>query len=428
MKSSWVPLGILLIASVVTAGCGKRGDPLPPLLRVPAAPGSFTVTRLDNDVYAQFTAPAVNADGVGPADVARIELYAITADRLPEIDDPEDLRKLSTLIGTEQVRRPAPPLPQPKEGIPPIPAPPPGPGVEPGAAIVIREALMPALRTPVTLPEKDRDAAQGATSDLSRPLVAPAVIDGPQRYYFVVGVSPRGRYGPATHLAPIPLGPTSSAPARPEIVVDEKTMTLRWKPPTDARGFVEPSPPDVLPSRSMVPLPPKTTFDVYEVAKEVAPGSTPLRVPTASTEAPVDANEFVQSGIKLGAERCFVVRPVDILAGLHVRGPASPMVCAPFADTFAPAPPGTLDAVSASGGISLIWEASPAQDLAGYLVLRGDGPDATLSPLITEPIMGTTHTDNTVRPGVRYAYVVVAVDKAGNRSSESNRVEETARQ
>ena len=38
----------------------------------------------------------------------------------------------------------------------------------------------------------------------------------------------------------------------------------------------------------------------------------------------------------------------------------------------------------------------------------------------------TTYRDETVKPGVRYIYAVVAVDKAGNRSAESNRVEETA--
>ena len=35
--------------------------------------------------------------------------------------------------------------------------------------------------------------------------------------------------------------------------------------------------------------------------------------------------------------------------------------------------------------------------------------------------------DDAVKSGVRYVYTVVAIDKSGNRSSESNRVEETAR-
>ena len=77
-----------------------------------------------------------------------MELYAITAERAARVDDPGALRRLATLVGTEQVRRPLPPPPPPKEGIPPIPLPPPGPGVDQGAAIVLREALTPETHVP----------------------------------------------------------------------------------------------------------------------------------------------------------------------------------------------------------------------------------------------------------------------------------------
>ena len=418
---------------MILVGCGKRGNPLPPLQRIPAAPGSLTVTRIDTDVYVQFTAPSVNADGVGPADVARVEVYGVTAERLPEIDDPEELRELATLVGTEQVRRPPKPQPPPKEGMPPLPVPPPGPGVDQGAAVVMRETLTPEAHTPV------RSAGTGfkpvpdvpgvsAVSELTPPLVAPSATDGPQRFYFAVGVSPRGRYGPPTHLAPAPLGLTSSAPPAPEIAVGEKAVAIRWKPPADARGVEVPPPPDLLPSRSIAPRPPPTTYDVYEVSRRAVPANATPVMPTVLTPAPVGGVEFVQQGITLGTERCFVVRPVDILSGLHVRGPASPVVCASFADTFAPPPASELVAVAASGGISLIWNPSPAADLAGYLVLRGEAPNATLTPLMTDPTPATTYTDNSVRAGTLYIYAVVAVDKAGNRSPESNKVEETARQ
>ena len=92
-----VPLAIFFISAAVVMACGKKGDPLPPLLRVPVAPAEFKVTRIDNEVYAQFNAPALNADGVGPADVVRVEVYGITTDRPPEIEDQQELRKLSTL-------------------------------------------------------------------------------------------------------------------------------------------------------------------------------------------------------------------------------------------------------------------------------------------------------------------------------------------
>jgi fibronectin type 3 domain-containing protein len=74
----------------------------------------------------------------------------------------------------------------------------------------------------------------------------------------------------------------------------------------------------------------------------------------------------------------------------------------------------------------LIWEANAESDLAGYLVLRAEGSGA-LTPLMPRPIRETTFRDTTVRPGQTYAYVVVAVDTAHNRSAASNRVQETAR-
>lgn len=425
MTLSRAALGFVLGVSVLACGCGKRGNPLPPLQRIPAAPGDFAVIRIDRDVYARFTVPAVNVDGAGPADVARVELYALTAERLPDVEDPADLRELATLVGRETVRRPLPPPPPPKPGMPAIPLPPPGPGVDPGAAVVMREALTADSLTPVALPEPDSAAA--ARSAIVGPLVAPPAGAGPVRYYFAVAVSPRGRYGPPTHLAPAPLGATSAAPPAPEITVDERSATIRWQPPADARGAETPVAENLLPSKPLVPGPPATTYDVYEVTPSRTADAAPVAVPAPLTPAPVGALEFVASDITLGTERCFVVRPVDILAGVHVRGPASPAVCASFADTFPPAPAADLVAVAVSGGISLIWNPSPAPDLAGYLVLRGEGPGATLSPLMTDAIAGTTYTDNAVRPGAQYSYAVVAVDKAGNRSTPSNTVEETAR-
>jgi len=425
-------------------GCGKKGAPLPPLQRIPVAPIDFAVTRIENDVFARLTVPAVNVDGLGPADIARIEVYAITADRVPQVIDPEVLRSLATLVGSEPVRRPLPPPPPAKEGMPPFPVPPPGPGVDQGALLVVRETLSVDARTPVTLPPlEDERGVPVEIIDVPRALIAPIDGGGPQRYYFATAISPRGRYGPPTALVPVPLGEVSAAPSTPEITVAETSMTVRWKPPVDARGVNEAPEEGLLASRPTVPGAPPTTYDVYEVSLNQTPAMptavnatpampTPVNatpgMPTALTAAPIGGLEFVQDGITLGAERCFVVRAVDIINGIHVRGPASPMACAPFTDTFAPSPPGNLDVVAVSGAISLIWEGSISADVAGYLVLRGDGPSGTLAPLTKEIVPATAFRDEAVKAGARYIYAVVAVDRAGNRSEESNRREETARQ
>lgn len=415
-----------LLVLVATTACGKRGNPLPPLQRIPSTPGEFSGVRVDHDVFIRMIAPTANIDGVSPSDVARVDVYAITADRPPTFDEPEELRKRATLVASQVVRRPLPPPPPVTEGLPPIPMPPPGPGVDQGAVIAVRERLTAESATPVELPRSEQVGA--SASDTLRPLIAPADGGAPQRYYWAESVSSRGRHSPPTAVVAIPLGTTSSPPSQPQITVAEHAVTLRWQPSRDVRGSVAPTPEGLLPSRPLIPGPPATTYDVYEVPRE-APANASPDAPRPLTNAPVGALEFSQSGITLGTERCFVVRPVDILAGTHVRGPASPIACAPFADTFAPTPPGTLQAVAVSGRINLIWLPSGAPDVAGYVVLRGEGGGgAMLSPLMKQPIFGTTYADESVRPGVTYVYAVVAVDKAGNPSAESNRVEETARQ
>ena len=50
-----------------------------------------------------------------------------------------------------------------------------------------------------------------------------------------------------------------------------------------------------------------------------------------------------------------------------------------------------------------------------------------MRPLTASPVTEPSFVDTTTRPGIRYTYAVVAVDKAGNRSPESNRVIEVGR-
>jgi hypothetical protein len=130
-----------------------------------------------------------------------------------------------------------------------------------------------------------------------------------------------------------------------------------------------------------------------------------------------------------GVARCFSVRAIERLADQTLESELAQPVCATPDDTFAPIAPSGLAAVAEPGAISLIWNASAEPDLAGYLVLRGEAGDATLRPVTPEPIRETTWRDTDVRPGVRYAYAIVAVDAASspNRSAPSARVEETAR-
>ena len=121
--------------------------------------------------------------------------------------------------------------------------------------------------------------------------------------------------------------------------------------------------------------------------------------------------------------------PVVILPPVWFEGPASAKACVTPTDVFPPPAPTSLAAVGSDGAINLIWEGVEAPDLAGYLVLRGTGPDGPMTPLFEAPMRETTYRDTTVKPGVRYVYTVVSVDKATppNRSLPSNRRRRVAR-
>ena len=113
------------------------------------------------------------------------------------------------------------------------------------------------------------------------------------------------------------------------------------------------------------------------------------------------------------------------MAGASIESAAPPDACQTFVDRFPPAAPKGLQAVPGEGSISLIWEPNGEKDLAGYVVLRAVG-ESELQPITPEPLTATTFRDG-VQAGTRYTYAVKAVDKAGNASPISNRVEEIAR-
>jgi hypothetical protein len=128
-----------------------------------------------------------------------------------------------------------------------------------------------------------------------------------------------------------------------------------------------------------------------------------------------------------GVTRCYVVRAVLMSPdALAVEGDGAAPACVTLTDTFPPAVPTGLQTVAGDGTISLIWDANAERDLDGYIVLRAARPGDVLMPMTPNPIRETTFRD-VVPAGTAYVYAVAAVDRAGNVSPPSNRVEETAR-
>ena len=96
----------VVLACASAAGCGKKGPPLPPLVRLPAPPRDFAALRRGDRVDVQFAVPTANADGSTPADLARVDVYAMTG--LAALSA-EEIIKHGAKVGSVVVRPPADP-------------------------------------------------------------------------------------------------------------------------------------------------------------------------------------------------------------------------------------------------------------------------------------------------------------------------------
>ena len=136
---------------------------------------------------------------------------------------------------------------------------------------------------------------------------------------------------------------------------------------------------------------------------------------------------FTDPRVEFGTERCYIVRRVEMVGAVAIESAPSPPTCVTPIDKFPPEAPKTVNLVATATAVSLIWEPNTEEDLAGYLVLRGDVPGDKLAPLTPAPIGDAAYVDNSIRRNRTYVYEVIAVDKTGNQSAPSNRVEESIR-
>ena len=379
---------------VMLPACGQKGPPLAPLHLVPSAAVELSVRRVGDQARLRFVLPTTNANGPGPVELDRVEIYAVTA--APGFIPPN--RELLTkpyLVGQVEVRPPLEEGEQPKEG---------DTRPSPGEAVFFDDPLTAEKLKPLSPKEPAPAPPTPPPAVVPAAPAAPAapVSKDPMRIYAVRGVARSGRTGPPSTRVQVPIVPLPAPPEDVSAKVTETAVTLGWKPPAE------------------VPSAPATLgFNVYRAGEPM----TPLN------PSPLASPSFEFSGAQFGQQRCFRVRSVIVSKDGAVEGDLSEEECVTPVDVFPPAAPATPSAVATAGEISLIWDPNKETDLAGYVVLRADAPDGVLQPITPAPIRETSYRDTTVKPGTRYIYAIVAVDGATppNASPQSPRVEETAR-
>jgi hypothetical protein len=405
---------LLVVAALISVNCGKSGPPLPPLVKLPVAPPDLVAARRGDTVGVSFTVPAANTDGTRPANVASADVYAITAPVAgPPLSD-ANLLKFGTKIGTVAVKAPRDPnltadADDPSDEVDA----PEGPGLDQGAVARVNEPLKGDMLTPAVVPPDKHSPAPVAPRSDAPLLGPPSAV--PVRTYVAFGTSTRGRKGPLSKRVNVPLVPPPPSPSGAAINYDETTISLTWSP-VAVPGTAPDT--DLLPSRTIGAPRPAMTYHVYDATNPDAA--------VKLTTAPLDVPKYSDTRIVWGQKRCYTIVAAETIDGATIESEAPPPTCKTLVDTFPPAPPKDLKAISSEGAINLIWEPNADKDLAGYIVLRGVEPAPTLQPITPAPIVEPSFKDN-VQPGIAYVYAVRAVDRAGNASEPSARVVETAR-
>jgi len=412
-----------LVFALAVGGCGKKGAPQPPFVRIPAAVDSITAARFGNRIYLTLTVPAANVDMSVPVDIARVEVYGYTG-TIP----PSTVRwvELGDLVATVPVVAPSTAAGT-SPSVAPVDAAP--DSASPGAVATLVDVLEPG------------ELVQGRS-------LAPATASTPaalRRFYIAIPFSSRGRPGPPGKVAELPLTALPEPPIDLSATYNATSVSLTWEPSGGLLGFLferrlpeEIVPFDVLeparptPAQDVSALVGPTTYQVYrdEVRREpVAPAvarslSWGVAPPAALNPTPLSMASATDA-IDFGLERCYTVRAQR---GGVLSEPSQPLCVTPV-DRFPPAPPAGLAAVPSEGAINLIWEPNTESDLGGYLILRRGPGDATLRQLTNMPITDARYRDGTVESGMRYTYAVVAVDSqpTPNASAPSAAVEDVAR-
>ncbi len=350
-------LTLALIVPLALAACGKRGPPVAPERRLPAAVQDLGATVSGEGVRLTWTLPKIRVDRSALKELRRTEVYRRLEDGAPVPTPRPAILSFGGLFG--------------------------------GASGVAGFERIADIRLAEPAPAEVR-GSQVTFTDTQ------GLAFGRRYTYVVVAVDEQGRPSPPSNQVAVarvaPPRPPTGLTAQP----GDRQVQLTW----DAPGALEDG----------TPPPGTLLYDVFRTTAPDVPAGRPLN------PEPVEGRQYVDLTAQNDATYYYSVRAL-----LGPGGPASrpsDVARATPEDTTPPAQPRGLVAVVAGTAVRLAWEGVGDADLAGYLVYRSEAAGRGYAKLTPTPQPGTTYVDSQVRSGQTYYYIVTAVDRS-RRANES---------
>lgn len=200
----------------------------------------------------------------------------------------------------------------------------------------------------------------------------------------------------ATRVYPVPT-PIRAVEAR----TTERGIELSWKAPVG--------------TTSGTPVEAVAGYEIYR-STTGEPKSFVLHGTSASTH-------YEDTQFQYGQRYFYRVRTLVQFGADTVASEDSAVADVIPRDVFPPPVPQNLIAVAGEGRVDLTWDASTADDLAGYFVYRSTQSGTGYARVNSKATAGQTLADTgPLQAGTMYFYVVTAVDREGNESRFSAEV------
>lgn len=358
-----VALALVLGLGLVASGCGRKGDPAPPLRHIPAATKDLRVAQQGLEVVLSLTYPNVTEAGMPLPDLERVEIWELTRDLPPMEDDREP----------PELRAPAP---QEFEG--------------------------PAELVSTFTAQDLSFAAVGERLVFRHPLPADAPARPQARFYAVRSATSTRDVSQVSNVAGlVPRYPPPKPPADFEVLQEAQGLRVRWEP---------------------APLPEGQDAESYRVYRR-DPQSRFWGEPLGSSAA--DETSYLDATAQFDVRYIYGVTTVIQRNPLIESAPGGAREVQ-YVDTFPPAAPRNPVGLIEEGRIRLVWESSPADDLAGYHVYRRT-PGRSGDKVHEGTLPRTEYVDQDVEPGQTYLYRITAIDRKGNEGPPSDEVRAVAR-
>ena len=363
------------------AACGKKGDPEPPIRMVPAGTDQLAVVRRGDELLLELPYPQTTAAGTPLPGLSEVAVWQLVWPLPPGAAGPPEVDERRFLVAATPVRVIGEEdLPEAVRGdrialTLPVPEP---PGEAAGAAAAVTVAVK------TSGPGGEESAFSNRVSFLlAEPPEPPTGLEaegGPE------GVRLEWSWEGEEEAEPV------GEPVAAEEAVEEEVSEEGEEP-----GLAG--------------------FNVYRRKATERTYGPPLRAVGAETRS------FADEGALFGERYIYAVTAVASRRPVVIESRLAEEVEVDYRDLYAPPVPEGLVALvqmdARDDRVRLVWEASRAPDLAGYLVYRRSPDTQEFQPLTGEPIQATEYQDRDLAAGATYTYRVTAVDRTGNESAPS---------